>query len=128
MNDHDCIQGPFEGMIHAGVTDLSSYLNAHRKVVGERAEESEDQRRAYVNHGRWVVDCSKCKGAGLASREKRVSCCFDCGRIYTSVTFPRNASKIEAALLKRSDPATRNWTTGETMKSLDAENESHGIE
>jgi hypothetical protein len=124
----DCIKGPCEVMAYSGVTDRDTYLDAHRKIVGKRAEENEDPRRAYINHGRWVVDCTKCKGAGVASREMQVSCCFDCGQIYTSVTFPRNASRIEAVLLKRSDPATRNWTSGETLKSLHAENKTHGIQ
>ena len=127
MNDHDCIQGPCEGMTHAGVTDIASYRDAHRKFAGERLQENSDERLAYVNHGRWVVDCTKCSGAGLASREVGVSCCFDCGTVYTRVSFPKDAEKIEALLLRRSDLATRNWTIGETLKSLRYENESHGI-
>jgi hypothetical protein len=128
MSD-DCIVGPCEGLSHAGVTDIETYRDAHRKAMGTKGQvehEDEDQKRAYINHGRWVVDCPTCNGAGLTSRTMKVSCCFDCGSVYTKIRFPRNAKKIEHVLLKRPDVASRNWTT-ETIKELLKENHDHGV-
>ncbi len=128
MSD-DCILGPCEGMAHAGVTDTDSYRDVHRKVIASKGQveyEDQDQKRAYINHGRWVVDCPKCNGAGLTSRTIKVACCFDCGSVYTTVSFPRNAKKIEDVLLRRTDEASRNWTT-ESIKELLEENKIHGV-
>jgi hypothetical protein len=84
-----------------------------------------EPRDAYVNHGRWIVDCD-CQGAGFASRAWKASCCFDCGAVFTGVKFPRNADQIEKALLKR-QPVNRNWKRGETIKGLLAENDEQGL-
>ena len=125
---NDCIHGPCEGLSHAGVTDLDSYRKVHQNLIGSRGQqtvEDTEPQRAYVNHGRWVVDCPTCKGAGLTSRTMKVSCCFDCGHVCTKITFPKQAKKIEEALLERLDPASRNWTT-ESLKDLLQENKDHG--
>lgn len=123
----DCIDGPCEG--HRGkVSDLASYRSFHGQAMSRKSgvpHQVEESRNAYINHGRWVVDCD-CNGAGFASREWKISCCFDCGAVYTSVTFPRNASKIEKTLLKR-NPENRNWNHGETLKILIQENVDHGL-
>ena len=119
----DCIHGPCEGHKHAGVKDLATYREFHTRTVGEKLHEIDDPREAYINHGRWVVNCD-CAGAGLTSRAWHVSCCFDCGAVYTKITFPRNAKKIEEALLARPLLKNRNWSRVETLERLLSENET----
>tara|TARA_B100000949_G_scaffold11685_1_gene8927 strand:- start:4270 stop:4548 length:279 start_codon:yes stop_codon:yes gene_type:complete len=83
------------------------------------AIEVPDPRDAYINHGRWVVDCT-CNGAGLTSPAFGLTCCFDCGSVYTSVVFPSDHEEIESALMTRTDETTRNWR-GETVAQLRSE-------
>ena len=118
----DCIHGPAEGHGHAGVTDVTSYREYHTRIVGEKEHEVETVREAYINHGRWIVNCD-CAGAGLTSRSWKVSCCFDCGAVYTKIKFPLNATKIESALLIRPALVNRNWMRGETLERLLSEND-----
>jgi hypothetical protein len=116
------LDGPIDGHGHSGVTDLESYLRVHARAIkaaGIPNVTLSDPVKAYVNHGRWVVDCV-CRGAGLTSPEFGVSACFDCGRIYTGVTFPANHKDIERVLLQRSNKSNRNWV-GETVDELTQE-------
>ena len=74
------IVGPIEGHAHAGVTDVESYRDVHMRAAraaGKDVLEVDSDVYAYVNHGRWVVDCV-CNGAGLTSPEFKMTCCFDC--------------------------------------------------
>jgi|TARA_R110000824_G_scaffold132891_1_gene295458 hypothetical protein len=114
------IAGPIEGHGHSGVTDVKSYKLIHARIT-KAAErdvlEVGNEVSAYVNHGRWVVDCA-CNGAGLTAPEFGLACCFDCGRVYTKVVFPKDRKQIEGALLVREDKETRNWIPGESVASL----------
>ena len=117
------ITGPIEGHGHSGVTDVKSYREAHAKLMksaGKDVFEVSSEVEAYINHGRWVVDCS-CNGAGLTAPDFKLSCCFDCGRIYTTVKFPEQRKEIEKILVARRDKVRRNWTVGESLKSLERE-------
>jgi hypothetical protein len=121
----DKITGPIEGHGHAGVTDITSYKKVHASAM-QAAEkdvfEVMSEVEAYISHGRWVVDCV-CHGAGFTSPEFKVSCCFDCGRMYTSVVFPKQRKQIEEVLLSRRDKENRNWIPGELVKELILESE-----
>lgn len=79
---------------------------------------------AYVNHGRWVVDCptAYCTQAWLATPGPVT--CSECGSTFAPV-FPIDKHLIDAALDARLVPATRNWTIGETVQDLIWENENH---
>lgn len=84
---------------------------------------------AYVNHGRWVVDCPFCPGALVASfLDQRFLCatCFNgsVGGAMVAVTFPDDYGAIEAELLKRPNEINRNWRPGETVADLVAEREA----
>ena len=125
--NNECIHGPVEGHGHSGVKDVVSYRTVHRVAMNKAEKnvfEIDEPREAYINHGRWVVNC-ECNGAGLTSINFKVTCCFDCGRVYTNVTFPKNAKKIEEALLLRREQTNRNWK-GETLKALLGENKEQG--
>jgi|TARA_R110002020_G_scaffold197348_8_gene398451 hypothetical protein len=115
----DLIHGPVEGHGHAGVSDVVSYIAIHEQrmaKVDKKPFEVSDPVHAYINHGRWVIDC-ECNGGGLTSPTFKLSCCFDCGRRYVNVVFPKNAKKIERELLKRRDQSNRNWH-GESLRLL----------
>jgi len=122
------IAGPIEGHGHSGVRDVESYRAVHTAAM-KRAEkdthEVEAPQDAYVNNGRWVVNCT-CNGAGLTSPSFKISRCFDCGRVYTHITFPKEAKKIEEALTARHDQSSRNWN-GETLQQLLDENAEYGV-
>lgn len=77
---------------------------------------------AYVNHGRWVANCS-CGGAELVAEGKRMVC-GSCG-LNSPVTFPPNVGAIESVLHARKGTAVKNWTPGETVEMLEAENMSN---
>lgn len=68
---------------------------------------------AYINHGRWVVDCPSGDGGALViTKAEPFFMCPYCaneangGRWYR-IVIPPNAADIEAALLAR--PAIRGW-------------------
>jgi len=122
------IQGPIQGHAHNGVKDVDTYRSTHTAAMvsaGKDVYEIDIPREAYINHGRWVVDCT-CNGAGLTSRSFGVACCFDCGRVYTEIVFPENVLAIELLLIGRMDPTQRNWNIGETVELLEKDNMAFG--
>lgn len=74
---------------------------------------------AYVNEGRWLVDCV-CNNGVAVHPDWGIGCCFSCGRIHDNITFPTNRADIENALMNRARVSRRNWTT-ETVEQLNAE-------
>ena len=86
---------------------------------------------AYVNHGRWCVDCPfpGCHSSQYASRTDHRFFCVHCGRGWVSVTWPDDltTAAIEAALGIRPESTIRNWKPGETVADLDAENKANGV-
>lgn len=86
---------------------------------------------AYVNHGRWVVDCPDCNNAQLACRTDRRFMCNDCGNIalgglWRPVEWPANPQAIETVLESR-PMENQNWVPGETVQMLAADNKHRGI-
>lgn len=99
--------------------------------------------RAYVNHGRWVVDCPNppCGGAELASKLDPTFICNSCGSLENGgllyeVIFPRDADAVEAALMRRplthmekpNEAGNRNWYPWESVDDLNRENVEHGLD
>ena len=90
---------------------------------------------ARIEHSRWIARCPLCTGgAELVDPEDPLFYCHSgcknaaVGNAYIRVKFPRERRKIEALLLLRTADETRNWTPGETLAALRAENAAHGIE
>jgi hypothetical protein len=90
---------------------------------------------AYVNHGRWVVDC-ECGDAGVVDpgQPDRGFFCFGCYNIIHTglprrVAYPVDEvrGRVEALLLARPDLGTRNWSPAETVEDLAIENIAHGL-
>lgn len=88
---------------------------------------------ARVNHNRWIADCPDCPGAEFVWRDgPLVMLCLAClnggiGHRWRRVLLPPDLPAIEAALLARPLPATRNWATPETVADLLAENAAEGV-
>lgn len=85
---------------------------------------------AYVNHGRWVVDCPDCNNAQLACRTDHRFLCNECGNIVVGglwrvVVWPTKADAIEQTLSSR-PLANQNWNPGQTITDLKAEQVIHG--
>ena len=83
--------------------------------------------KAYVNHGRWLIDC-ECGGAEYAYEEGWFMCraCLNgaYGHKYRPLIFPKQRGKIEGLLLVRR-LQNRNWAPNETVTFLKAENAKH---
>jgi hypothetical protein len=78
---------------------------------------------AYLNHGRWVVDCPACPSAALAGA---TFACEDCGYGPEAVQMPAEAADVEDAVRPR-PLRNRNWRPTETVADLEAENAEHGL-
>lgn len=104
---------------------VASRVKAHEVVPGLEVS-------AEVNAGRWLVRCPFCASAQLAPRGGGIYWCVDCymagadGR-WAGIRWPADADAIEAVLLRRPDPGSRNWTEAETVADLEAENREHGV-
>ncbi len=91
--------------------------------------------KARLNHGWWVVDCSSddCEAVLFADREacvcRDVSVCdhptVPCGAPIEA-TFPSWRVDIDRLMNPRRRP-NRNWSPGETLADLKAENLLHGV-
>ncbi len=91
---------------------------------------------AHVNAGRWIAACPQpgCGGAEYVNfADPRFFCC-ECRNAGTKgvpvtvkVPSEKDRAAIEAALIERPVPATRNWAPGETAKQLLAENTANGV-
>lgn len=65
---------------------------------------------AYVNHGRWVIDCLADGCNAGVELKKRVGLiqCQDCYHL-NNVEFPSDADEIIEVLERRPDARNRNW-------------------
>lgn len=89
--------------------------------------------QAEIVRSHWRVDCPFCAGA-IFVQPGEPYFCPDCMMQANNfhpmkVIWPENRTAIEAVLVKRPDPLTRNWlpAKGETLAMLKAENEAHGV-
>lgn len=88
---------------------------------------------ARVNANRWIVDCPDCNGAEFVWTEgPLVMLCAGCwnaavGHQWRPVLLPDPDARaaIEAILLARPMPATRNWEPWESIAELAGENMEH---
>jgi hypothetical protein len=95
---------------------------------------------AYVNHGRWIADCTRpyCANAEKLEPHQSVFCCSNCRQI-DDVRWPADPDKVWAVLEARPVPQTRNWAPaghrqaitdgfpdGQTVADLVDENREYG--
>jgi len=105
---------------------------------------------AYLNHGQWVAMCPRpgCHNAEIFGRIEVGILALDqgggtiggltgdmfhcrteyggCG-LTCPADWPPNVVDIEALVMPRPVPTTRNWLPGESLHDLLAENVEHGI-
>ena len=96
---------------------------------------------AYVNHGRWIADCTRphCNNAEKLEPRQAMFHCVNCHQI-APVTWPADADEIREVLDRRPVPQTRNWAPaghrqalacgvpdGQTVADLLAENDEYGV-
>lgn len=88
---------------------------------------------ARIDANRWIVDCPDCGSAEFAFVDDPRFLCTNClnaavGGACRPVRFPRNREAIEATLLRRPVPRTREWRPGESVADLARQNRDHGLE
>ena len=86
---------------------------------------------AFVNDGRWLVQCPSCNGAQWASdADHRFKCdeCLNswCGGVWVRVVWPAQRRQIEA-LLEARPLRAQNWTPDQSLDELAAANAAHGV-
>lgn len=84
---------------------------------------------AEANCGRWIARCPRpyCTNALALEREQAGFVCeggLACG-MAAPLEWPADPDAIEAILLQRPVPTTRNWLPGETLQQLLEENAVH---
>lgn len=82
---------------------------------------------AYVNYGRWVIDCPRCNSGMLVS--ETFAQCPEC-KVGVDVRWPERALREWAeGILSKRPRDNRNWYPDrEGIEDLKAENLMHGIE
>lgn len=83
--------------------------------------------KARLNHGRWLADCSVCKGAELVTPGQLFRCLSRPCTAVAEVEWPANLEKIEHIVAARPKPENRNWEPGESLAQLRAENQAHKV-
>ena len=117
-----------------------NYLGTHAKAITAQQRKGRrdaihihtvsDQKAAYINENRWLIDC-ECGSGAYVDPAVGVACCFGCGAIHTTVILPADRAVIEAVLIARPSPFTRGWRDqdkAETLADLVRENIAHGID
>lgn len=107
---------------------LAAIAQAMHKRLRTRAEgtvtESADPVAAYIDHGRWVLDC-RCGAGNSVHPDWRLAGCYACGTIWTNVQIPLDRAVIERVLLARPKAVNRNWRPEEPVSKLEEENAVH---
>jgi len=109
------------------VHSVDDYRKWHEMVVTVREGKtwaSPEGVVAYVNHGRWVVDCHWCKKGVLTRPDWAFAGCAECGAYYEAdkLTFPSDP-RIEEILRMRPDRDSQHWDSKQTADDLLRENE-----
>src|SRR5215211_1918488 len=86
---------------------------------------------ARADHGRWIVECDVEKNAQYTDDNDQRFFCISCFNVavdgkWRQVIWPEEVNDIESALAIRPIDH-QNWTTGETVESLEADNIAKGL-
>lgn len=84
---------------------------------------------AFANWGAWVGRCPSpwCTSAKVLDDDDRVFRCDECPTV-ADVAWPEDKAAIQALLMMRPDPKTRNFLPYETTTDLMFQNVAHGID
>lgn len=94
--------------------------------IPREARPNHQPKWAYVNWGRWVIDCD-CGAGNAVDVTTRMAACLSCGLVHHAVRLPREHEAIEHALSRRTYAWNQNWNRDETLEQLEAENIEHGL-
>lgn len=87
--------------------------------------------KAYVNEGRWVADCPRCNGGIAVWAGMPDAACYDCGRIFSDIKFPKDRDRVRAerVLSKRKSTRRMHWDPdNESVEDLKVENAVQGVD
>ena len=100
-------------------------LPADENVLGEVL--------AFVNHGRWMVECEVCVTAVLVDPNDLLFYCPGCATngSWKRIVMPDERPEIERLLLLRpgwqGNAPNRNWLPSETVQDVIADNLANGV-
>ena len=103
---------------------MARKIDATLAYQGIRKWENPNPVYARLNEGRWLADCVCPTGAELVT-EGEAMVCASCGAV-SEVVWPDNVAQVERALDRR-NTINQNWLPGETVKMLEAENMTNGV-
>jgi hypothetical protein len=112
-------QAPSEAQIEAAIVE---HLRRKRIAVVDAGAVT-----PYVNHSRWVADCACGSGLACSPGIDRATC-MECGARY-EVVWPDDDERadVESVLLARPRGNSRNWSPGDKVADLVAENVARGV-
>jgi len=129
FNRTDMRKAPIPNWDAWRLTALLPKLALHR-IKEQGYDKTSPPLKAFVNHGNWLVQC-ECGGAEKVWEEGWMMCmsCLNAahGHKYRRTVFPKARKRIEALLMMR-PVSNRNWYPGETISTLEGENEQHKAE
>lgn len=91
---------------------------------------------AYINHGRWVVDCPACPNAVLVSKVTPYFLCSNKACVlkeWIAVVMPaEDFEALGAEVMKRPNTENQSWNTserldGDPVEFIKLENRLHGV-
>jgi hypothetical protein len=110
------------------------YEPPQREHLAKKGVHKDNEIKAFVRHGRWLVECPHCHSCQVASVTDKRFLCIECHNVLVNgdwfkVSWPTEKQRlqIEAVLLARPFIENRNWEYPETVKDLKAENREHGL-
>ena len=118
--------------LHTSVEDVEAFWQQHADAMRAKlgfafAEarssqafvEEADELVAYVNHSRWVADCPYCNAGIALWHDNPRAACLSCGRIYTSVRWPRMWKQLADLAESVTVPDEHvNWRAGMSLVPL----------
>lgn len=130
---------------HHKITSAEDYLRVATKQIAKLQQAGYDVAihedpttcHAYINYGRWIIDCA-CGAGNAVDPAFAFAVCVACGAIHRDIRYPADRAAIEATLSDRARAVNRNWEPteiahargrerGDTLASLQAENAAHGV-
>lgn len=135
MTGESTSRGDYAAFVRTKLVTLAARANVELPDAGAVTVDQDAPVPAFVAQGKWVVDCPDCgRNRSMVWVNDLIYMCPACwnagtGGHWRPVVMPSDAADIEAALLARPLPQSRNMVPGETAADLRHENrEKLGIE
>lgn len=125
---------------YLGARSLADHARRHPNGMRDRTGPADGVGKAVavarVSGSCWIVDCPDpaCGGAEFANFVEPLFFCCACRNaawenrpLAVEVPSAKQRGEVEAVLVKRDDPNTRNWVPGESVSDLKVENVTRGV-